>query len=135
MADDTIFTDEERAILELTKKVRVDAIKSLVKNGSPTRTNELRILNEISTSLDKVVQDSASNRLKSDDVKNSNATIDLVRETLLNAQRIKSKITINGPRELDNSFKLDNIVPGHTDINPGKLEPSEFIDTDGEESK
>jgi len=135
MSDNSIFTDDEKEILELTKKVRIDALKSLTKNGSPVKTNELRILNEISTSLDKVVQDSASNRLKSEDVKNSSATVDLVRETLLNAQKIKSKMTMNTVRELDSNFKLEHIVPGHTDINPGKLEPSEFIDINDGDAK
>lgn len=131
--NNSIFTDEENEILELTKKVRVDALKTLVKDGSPTKTNELRILNELSTSLDRVVQDSAANRLKSEDVKNSGATIDLVRETLLHAGKMKSEMTVEKTRELDNSFQLENIVPGHTDINPGQLDPSEFVEDNIEE--
>ena len=133
--NNTIFSEEEQALLEKSKNLRVTLVDNLIKNADPKDRNygsTARVANELLTSLDKQITDSATIRVKHQDVQNNEATADLVRQTLINSRKLKNTTGVRN-LELDPSLKLDNIVPGQTDINPGQLDPSEFVETDEEE--
>lgn len=128
MNNNTIYTDEETELLKLTKKVRVDALNNLVKNGPPDKTNELRVMNELATSLDKLVTDSANARLKHQDTQNNAELADLVRQTLINSRQ--KKLVSEKDRTIPKDKTLDSVVPGQTEMLPTPLDPSEFIDVE-----
>ena len=128
----SIFTEDEEKILEMTKRVRIDILKNMTKGGIPSNTAELRIINEVSTSLDKVVQDSASNRAKHNDVQNKEATNLLVAAALRSVREKKPEHVQNRIIELGSEHTRDNVVPGEMDINPMPLDPADFLE-DGDE--
>ena len=122
----TIYTKEEEEILNLTKKVRVDIVKNMIKNGVPERSGDIRVLNEVASSLDKVISDSANSRIKHQDSANTKASAELVVAALL-SKKNELPIVENRTLVIDDSVTVE-VVPGQMDINPDKLNPSDFIE-------
>lgn len=128
MADEnnnSIFTTEENAILELTKKARVDTLTLMIKDGVPVKSGDIRVMTELATSLDKVVTDSAAIRIKHSDVQNKEAMVGIVAATLVAVSRNKRPAAdrqVALPEHIDVSV----IVPGHMDISPTQLDPNDF---------
>jgi len=133
MADNnkSIYTDEENEILDLTKRVRVDTLKNMVKDGVPERSGDIRVMNELAGSLDKLVVDTANTRIKHQDSSDAKATADLVVAALMH----RSTPT-NTPQRTTTVLAKEitvETVPGQMDINPEQLNPGDFIDAEIEE--
>ena len=120
-----LYTEEESALLNKTKNIRIRIVDHMVKDGPPERVGDIRVLNEMLSSLESSTHTAVSNRLKHKDTGNTEAMLDLVAETLKQAgnqpvNKRVSKVTIP-----DNIIDVD-LVPGETDINPTSLDISEF---------
>ena len=133
MADDNntnvnngIFTEEEQELMELTKKVRVDVIKNMVKNGPPEKTREIEVLVMTASSLDKQVNDNAANRLKFQDNNNKEAVLDIVAEALKAVSKSNGKIQ-PAITSLPQEHMVDDFAPGEAIIDAEVLEISDFI--------
>ena len=127
----TIYTEDELVLLEKTKKIRVDIADNMTKNGVPNNVAEIRVLNEVLTTLDKSVNETVANRLKHNENENKEALLDTVALALSNISKTKTAATnrvIDAPEE----YIPDDIVPGETDIGVSQLNPSDFINTDEE---
>ena len=127
----TIYTEDELVLLEKTKKIRVDIADNMTKNGVPNSVAEIRVLNEVLTTLDKSVNETVANRLKHNENENKEALLDTVALALSNISKTKTAATnrvIDAPEE----YIPDDIVPGETDIGVSQLNPSDFINTDEE---
>jgi len=131
--DTGMFTPEEQEILELTKKVRVDTLKKMVEKGVPERSGDIRVLVELSSSLDKVINDTATNRLKMQDTQNNKANAEMIVAAIMAKKDTNVNVNIDRPSELPDEVIEIEVVPGQTDINPAKLNPSEFLPQDTEE--
>lgn len=131
--NNTIYTPEEEEILNLTKKVRVDIVNNMVKNGVPERSGDIRVLNEVSSSLDKLISDSANARIKHQDTANNKASAELIIAAIMSKKK-DIPIQVNRKTEIDDVIDIE-VVPGQMDINPAKLNPSDFIESDPDEDE
>jgi len=130
MSTNSIFTDEEQEILNRTKKVRVDIVDSMTKGGVPEKVGEVRVLNEILGGLDKMVQDSAANRLKHEENLSNEGTKDMVSEVVraLAVNRSKSMLKGGTKPVLEAEYIPDDseVVDGELEISPDSLDPDDF---------
>ena len=132
--DNNMYTPEEQDVLDLTKKVRVDIVKSMVKEGvDKLRSGDIRVLNEVAGSLDKLITDSASNRLKMQDSENNKANAEMIVAAIMSKR--DTNIVIDNSRTLEISDDVIDIDPvtGEMDINPQKLDPTDFLPNNEEE--
>jgi len=127
----SVYTEEEEEILNLTKKVRVDMVKHLVKDGMPDNPGFARVINEISGSLDTLINTNVANRIKHQDSANTKASAELVIAAIM-SKKTTAPIPINRKTEIDDSIDV-TVVPGQMEINPDKLNPSDFIESDEDE--
>jgi len=124
--NDGIFTEAEQELLELTKKARVDIIKDMTRNGSPTGARDIEVLVMTATSLDKQVNDAANSRLKHSDNNNIETTLNIVAEALkVVAKANMTEVTqlAELPIELD----VDDFAPGENVIEAEVLSVDDFI--------
>jgi len=127
-ASNSIFTKEELELLALTRSVRVDIIKEMIRGGVPDKVNEIRVLNEMALSLDKNITDSANIRIKHTDASNTEATLNIVAEALKSvakANMTPGEQLIELPVELD----VDDFAPGENVIEAEVLDVDDFITT------
>jgi len=130
IGNNSIYTEDELEILNLTKKVRVDIVENMTKNGVPERSSDIRVLNEVAGSLDKLISDSANTRVKHQDSANNKAAAELVIAALRDRGNRKTT-PVERDIVLDDSVDVE-VVPGQMDINPDKLSPGDFITIEDE---
>ena len=124
----SIYTEDEETILNLTKKIRVDMVKHLTKDGMPSNPGYARVINEISGSLDKQITDSANTRIKHQDSANTKASAELIIAAIMSK---KKTLPIDVDRKIEMEDIIDvDVVSGQMEINPDKLNPSDFIDSE-----
>ena len=123
-----VYTEEEQDILNLTKKIRVDALKELSKEGPITDTRVLRIVNELSSSLETHVNNTANTRIKSQDSENNKANAEMIVAAIMSKRDNNVQVTPDQRVLKDEDVIEIEVVEGQTDINPGQLNPSDFID-------
>lgn len=125
---DSFYTSEEKDLLELTKKIRVDAINEMIKDGPSKDTRTNRMLNELATSLDATIQKSAENRLKLQDNNNKEDILNTVAEVIKTNRRNKGEsIRVDEIPTLPDSYIPEDMVDGETEIQPDALDPADFI--------
>lgn len=128
MAGD-LYTEEELDLLEKSKKLRVGLVDNLVIHADPTAKNynsTARVVNELLTSLDKTIHDSANTRLKHQDSQNVGNMADIMAGIFKeihtqNANAPKRETVI-----LEDKFLPDNLVPGELSIEQPVLELKDF---------
>lgn len=124
-----IYTPDEQSILDRNRRVRNLMVDALTDKGTaaPDSTRDFRILNEILSASDNDVHSGAATRVKQEAAANATAMKDMVAEALLalhsKSRGIPSRTTAP---IIDNEY-IPEIVPGETDINPGRLNPSDFL--------
>jgi hypothetical protein len=123
----TIFTPDEQRILNFTKAKRLQSVEALYKNGSPEKTNELRIANELMTSLDKAINDQATNRLKYQETQSKGEVANKLAGLARAIAESRAKRRPIGILETDANYVPDDIVEGEMDINPDMLDPNEYL--------
>lgn len=126
-----IYTESELALLEKTKKIRLDIADNMVKNGVPNNVGEIRVLNEVLTTLDKSVNETVANRLKHTENENKEALLDTVALALSNIDSSKTP-AVGRIIEATVEYIPEDIVPGETDIGVSQLTAGDFLDEDGE---
>jgi len=127
VSNNNIYTDEEQAILDKVKKVRLDIIDTMTKAGVPDRVGEIRVLNEVLASTDKMVVDTANIRVKKQEADNNGANADLVAEMF---KQVRSRAAVAGVGkipEISDAAKKVSTVAGELDINPEPLNPKDYI--------
>lgn len=125
--DASIYTDNELETLERYKQLRNDMIEHMVKDGTPDSNRDKRLLNELITSGEKNIQETASNRLKQQENLNKEAMAEEIAGVLRSISSNIAKVP-NKPLEIElgSEYVPDDIVPGETDINPEKLDLESF---------
>jgi len=126
----SVYTEDELIILEKSKNIKIQLVDNLIKHSDPkdaSYKSVARVTNEILSSLDKFINDTANTRVKHQDSENSKASAELVVAALM-ASKTKVPLPENRITELPDHITPGEIVPGHMDINPAQLSPSTFID-------
>jgi len=128
MNNTSIYTKEELIELAIIKKARFDIIEDMTKDGPPSRGGDIRVLNEVLTSADKMIVDTANTRLKQEDSANSGVLADMVVELLKQARYKKSVCAeetdiTNMPSEVTQIETVD----GETTLDPERLDPENFV--------
>ncbi len=130
------FTEEDKDILALTRKLRVDMIKENTKDGYiPTRGGDMRVLNEIANSLDTQVMSVADTKNKETANKNTDDMFRLIAENIRQS-KLNDANSSGGPQidiHLDGRITSDKLVPGQMDINPDKLSVKDFAGGEADE--
>ena len=131
---DNVYTQEELELLNRSKTIRMKIVDEFMKNGVPTNTSEVRVINELLTSLDKSVHDGVNNRIKHQDASNKEAILDMVAENIkLVARRKREELPkIEITRELPDELNEIETVPGETEIHPERLNMSDILGDDND---
>ena len=86
-----VFTAKEEELLELTLDTRIAIIKGMCKDGVPLDGKSVRVLNEVMNGADSSVNQTASTRLKKDEIKNNDSIKETALQVLLNISRSKKQ--------------------------------------------
>ena len=126
--NNSVYTEEELNILKKTEEIRLRIVNKMTEKDIPSKTSELRVLNEILNSLDKSVHDKVSNKLKQKENENKSAMLDTVAEALtIITKKQKQQVIQNRTIEVPDSVVPDDIVPGETDINSLPIELEDIV--------
>lgn len=125
--DKELYQSDELELINLSKQVRGDIVKELVKDGVPTSSRDIRVLNEVLNSMDAQINSLAATRLKLKDVEDNTESRLVVRE-MLEAIRTKKENLNNNNREIyvPDSVIPTDIVTGELDVGKQELDISEF---------
>lgn len=125
--DKELYQRDELELINLSKQVRGDIVKELVKDGVPTSSRDIRVLNEVLNSMDAQINSLAATRLKLKDVEDNTESRLVVRE-MLEAIRTKKENLNNNNREIyvPDSVIPTDIVTGELDVGKQELDISEF---------
>lgn len=123
------FTSDELKLIEKTRKYRIGILDAMTNNGKemPTDTRIARVVNELSTSLDKQITDMATIRAKENE-NNANDNLAAMTASILGMLDEGAKKVTNRDIELKESFIPTDIVPGEGDITAKPLTMEEFKD-------
>lgn len=123
-----VYTEEELEIINKSKNIRLQIVDAMTKDRVPTDSREVRVINEVLTSLDKTVHDTANTRIKHQDSANKEAILDMVAETLKQTAKRRKEIDPSTlVREVPTEYLEIDTVPGETEIQPGRLNPTDFL--------
>ena len=123
-----LYTDDEQAVLDKVKSVRIAIIDDMTKSGVPDNVGKIRVLNEVLASTDKMIADTATMRLKQEDNANKGAAVDMVVELLKQSRVAQAKMGADyTPPVIDSEATATETVDGEMDINPERLDPSDFV--------
>lgn len=121
-----IYTEQEEELLKYTEEKRIQMVDNFFKDGIPSTTGEVRVVNEVLTSLENSLHTKVSNRLKNEENKNNGDVLATVVETIKQIRTNISNSSINTKEFNKNTIEYE-LVPGETDINTKELEQSDFI--------
>ncbi len=110
-----IYTEEEQQLLDKSISYRLRMVEEQFKDGTPTRTNEIRVVNEVLNSIDTAISNAANTRLKQSEVENQGKIKETVAE-ILKQQAEKRKLQIDRP--IDVEVVLDDVTLVKPDFVP-----------------
>jgi len=120
--NDSFYTSEESKILNKTMDIRMKIVDSMVEDGVPIKTNEIRVLKEVIESIDNKTTENAKLRLKHDENITAGNNAELAAEMLKQiASRKVEDVYIPRNMELPSNVKEPTIVTGELEINPPTL--------------
>ena len=113
-----LLLDDEQRIVEKTRNIREKMVDALIdEKGIPTKTGEMRVVNEILNSLDNQVLGLVDRRLKHDENTNNGELLETIKTVFTELDNRKlNKPSIINTGTIDDKFIPDNIVPGEDKI-------------------
>ncbi len=121
------FTTSESSLLKKTNEIRLNLIDDITADGVPTRSGDIRVLNETLDAADRQVMEVAKIRAKQQEVEGNSKTIGMVVEILSRVSNGGATHLSNNDIALPDTFIPIDVVPGETDTGPEELELSTFI--------
>lgn len=122
------YSQQEKDDLEKLKRIRMEAIESLIKDGIPVKVSEIRVLNELITTGEKSIHDTVANQLKYKDNDNKDNLNKLVAAVLLNTKTNTSGIGVRKEEPiLTEDLVTDGILEGELNQGIQDLDTNEFI--------
>lgn len=131
-----LYTPEELEQLNSGKKIRSELVTNLIKNADPGSKyygSTARVVNELLTSLDKSIHDSANTRLKHQDAQNANNTLDVIADIFKHIHSSSKNLPVRNTVILEDKFLPDDVVPGELDIDQPILEIKDFESNNNKE--
>lgn len=127
----SILTDLDKSRLEASYKYRQQLIQEAFKDGVPSKSRDVEVINKVLDSMDKAIYDRANIKLKHEDNQSKEAILELITTTLSTIS--KQQIEENRNIELDNSYLPSDMVDGEASIDPDQLSLGDIIDLEEEE--
>ncbi|MDQ6990802.1 MAG: hypothetical protein Q9M11_03620 [Mariprofundaceae bacterium] len=126
--NNSIYTEEELGTLDKVKRTRIQLIDSMTADGVPDAVGQIRVLNEVLASTEKMIVDTANIRVKHDEASNSGAAVEVVVELLKQSRANQQQFIGAGTvPTLPAALASVDAVPGETEINPEPLTPEDFV--------
>jgi hypothetical protein len=124
---EAILTLEDQARLNLTHQVREDIITALTKGGLPNDNDDRKFLLAAMDGLDHSILTKA--RIKAQDKTNNNQAkaTSMIAELLYRLNSNTQVIAVDRTIDLENDYRVDNLVPGETDQGVQHLTYDEFF--------
>jgi len=124
-----LLLDDEQRIVEKTRNIREKMVDALIdEKGIPTKTGEMRVVNEILNSLDNQVLGLVDRRLKHDENTNNGELLETIKTVFTELDNRKlNKPSIINTGTIDDKFIPDNIVPGEDKIEYEEIEYEDII--------
>jgi len=130
----TLFDKEEETLLKKTRDIRFKLIDDMTEDQLPTRSGDIRVLNETLDAADRQLIDLAKLKAKQQETEGNNKTIAMVSELLGRVATGASMQQIsNHAIDLPDDFIPIDIVPGEVETSPEELELGLFIKGDDNE--
>lgn len=121
-----IYTPEQDSMLNETLNVRLNMMRDMVKEGTPSRGGDVRVVKELADSIDTSLHTRKANELKHEATVNNEQVLELVAATFFKANEAKNNITGPQTTALPDELKAIEVVAGETDISPGELDMEDF---------
>lgn len=123
-----VFSAKEEELLELNLDTRISIIRGLCKDGVPLDSKTVRVLNEVMNGADSSINQTASTRLKKEEIKNTDSIKETALQVLLNISRSKKQnMPVNRNLDKASDFIPDDIVMGETTDGYEELDLKNFI--------
>ena len=122
-----LLTEDENKVIFKTRDLRLKIIDNyLEEKGIPTKSGDIRVLNELMNSLDSQVLGMTDRRLKKEENSTNDNMLDMVKEVM---SRVQTNLAIPSKKEIDISDKYipTDLVPGETKLEYEEIDPSEVL--------
>lgn len=130
-----VYQHDEREILDKIKFIRVGIMDALTKDGVPTNSRDIRILNEVMSAAESSVHTEVANRIKYTDAQTASQTKELIADVFKEVALAQKAAAANRKNEQivsNDTLKEDDVVPGEMEINPGSLDVRDFFNNESE---
>lgn len=124
---DNFFNSEESEALKKTRDMRLKLIDDMTSAGLPSRSGDIRVLNETMNALDGQVLETAKIRSKQQENDSREKTVTMVAEILGRVTQGSRPVLTNRDIDLPDDYLPVDIVPGETEISPDELSLKDFI--------
>lgn len=125
-----LLTEDENKVIFKTRDLRLQIIDNFIEEkGIPSRSGDIRVLNELMNSLDGQVLGMTDRRLKKEENNTNDNMLDVVKEVISNVQ---ANLAIPSEKKLDieDKFVPVDVVPGEVEIEYNEIDPSEVLGSD-----
>lgn len=133
MANDKsgILTPSEQERLEKSYEYRKLMVEEAFKNGVPTDSRNVEVINGVLNSMDKAIYDTANVRLKQQENMNKEATLEIVTAALREVHNAK-QASVKTDRVIDVDDKVipQDVVEGEMDLTPATVTLNDILNTE-----
>ena len=133
MANDKsgILTPSEQERLEKSYEYRKLMVEEAFKNGVPTDSRNVEVINGVLNSMDKAIYDNANVRLKQQENMNKEATLEIVTAALREVHNAK-QASVKTDRVIDVDDKVipQDVVDGEMDLTPATVTLNDILNTE-----
>ena len=127
----SVLMDDEHRVLDKTREIRENIVDTYIQdNGIPTRSGDMRVMNEILNSLDANVSTRVDFRLKHEDSKQSEDLTDAIVGIFNKISQGNNVVDVATKNiTIEDKFVPDNVVPGEELIEYQELDMDKVVPT------
>lgn len=126
-----ILTTSEQERLEKSYEYRKLMVEEAFKNGVPTDSRNVEVINGVLNSMDKAIYDTANVRLKQQENMNKEATLEIVAAALREVHNSKqANVKQDRVIEVDDKIIPQDIVEGEMDLTPATVTLNDILNTE-----
>ena len=133
MANDKsgILTPSEQERLEKSYEYRKLMVEEAFKNGVPTDSRNVEVINGVLNSMDKAIYDTANVRLKQQENMNKEATLEIVTAALREVHNAKqANVKTDRIIDVDDKVIPQDVVEGEMDLTPATVTLNDILNTE-----
>jgi len=115
--DIDLFQEEGAKVLQKSLHIREAVVDEIIKDGVPTSSRDIRVLNEVLNSMDALVFGKVDRKLKKKETSDNGRVLEMVKTIIKNNQKLKNEIAIEAVSpELGEEHEIIDLVPGETKV-------------------